>query len=158
MYGRGNQEPVPAFPQILASAGDAGVRRRFPSLLKEVRCGPARLVFPGEIASSDARPRARNSPLEELFGGGPMVLRTSHMRFDAADLGLESLDPRLELLEGHGVEILLCKCDQRIVGLAREEVVQIHGSNRLTAKTPLSISDEDDEPSLDDARHCGGCG
>lgn len=55
-----------------------------------------------------------------------MILRTLHMRFDAVDLSFQRLDPRVQLLDRHGVEILLCKGDERIVGLAREEVFQIH--------------------------------
>lgn len=48
------------------------------------------------------------------------------MRFDAADLRLQRLDPRQQLLDRHGVEVLLCKGDEWIVGLAWEEVFQIH--------------------------------
>ena len=59
-----------------------------------------------------------------------MILRTLRMRFDAVDLRFERLDPRLQLLDRHGVEVLLCKGDERIVGLAWEEVFQIHGPNR----------------------------
>lgn len=56
-----------------------------------------------------------------------MILRTLHMRLDAVDLGLQRLNSRLQLLDRHGVEVLLCKGDERIVGLAREKVFQIHG-------------------------------
>ena len=55
-----------------------------------------------------------------------MVLRTLHMRLDPGDLGLERLDTSLQLLNRNGIEVLLCKSDERIVGLAWEEVVQIH--------------------------------
>ena len=55
-----------------------------------------------------------------------MILGTLHMRFDAVDLCFERRNPRLQLLDRHGVEVLLCKGDERIVGLAREEVFQIH--------------------------------
>lgn len=56
------------------------------------------------------------------MGFGPF-----HMRFDAADLGLQRLDPGLKLLDRQGIEVLLCERDERVVGLAREEVFQIHG-------------------------------
>ena len=56
-----------------------------------------------------------------------MVLRTLHVAFDAVDFNFEGFNPRLELLDRHRVEVLLRKRDQRIVGLAREEFVQIHG-------------------------------
>lgn len=59
-----------------------------------------------------------------------MVLGTLRMRFDARDLGLERLDPRLELLDRHRIEVLLCKRNEWIVGLAGEEVFQIHDRNR----------------------------
>lgn len=56
-----------------------------------------------------------------------MGLGALHVGFDAGDLGLEAFDPRLQLLDRHGVEVLLCKSDERVVGLAWEKVVQIHG-------------------------------
>lgn len=56
-----------------------------------------------------------------------MILRTFHVRFHPRDLGLECLDTSLQLLNRNGIEVLLCKGDERIVGLAREEVFQIHG-------------------------------
>jgi putative PIG3 family NAD(P)H quinone oxidoreductase len=55
-----------------------------------------------------------------------MTLGTPHVRFDARDLGLKRFNPRLELLDRNGVEVLFCKGDERIVGLAREQFVQIH--------------------------------
>lgn len=55
-----------------------------------------------------------------------MILRTLRMRFYAVDLRFQRLDPLLQLLDRHGVEVLLCKGDERIVGFAREEVFQIH--------------------------------
>ena len=57
-----------------------------------------------------------------------MVLRTFHVRLNPRDLGLERLDTSLQLLNRDGIEVLLCKSDERIVGLAWEEVVQIHGT------------------------------
>lgn len=59
-----------------------------------------------------------------------MVLRTLHMRLDAGNLGLQRFNPRFQLLDRHGVEVLLRKRDERVVGLAREKVFQIHGGNR----------------------------
>lgn len=55
-----------------------------------------------------------------------MILRTLHMRLDAVDLRFQRLYPRQQLLDRHGVEVLLCKSDEWIVGLAWEEVFQIH--------------------------------
>ena len=49
---------------------------------------------------------------------------------DAGDLGLEGLDAGVKLLNRDGVEILLCKLRQRIAGLAREEILEIHPLNR----------------------------
>jgi len=56
-----------------------------------------------------------------------MVLSTLHMCLDAGDFGLQRFDPRFQLLDRHGVEVLLCKRDERVIGLAREEFFQIHG-------------------------------
>ena len=58
-----------------------------------------------------------------------MVLRTLHVRLDPRDLGPERLDTSLQLLNRNGIEVLLCKSDERIVGLAWEKVVQIHSPN-----------------------------
>jgi NADPH:quinone reductase len=55
-----------------------------------------------------------------------MGFRPLHVRFDARDLDPQRLDPRLQLLDRHGVEVLLCKRDERVVGLVREELFQIH--------------------------------
>ena len=59
-----------------------------------------------------------------MLGGGV------HMRLDARDLGLQCLDARLQLLDRYRVEVLAPERDERIVRLAREKVVQIHGANR----------------------------
>lgn len=50
------------------------------------------------------------------------------MRLYAGDLGFECFDALLQLIDRKRVQILLCKRDERVVGLAREEVVQIHTS------------------------------
>ena len=56
-----------------------------------------------------------------------MVLRPFHVVFHASDFNLQRFDPRLELFDRHWVEILLGKSDQRVVGLARKEFVEVHG-------------------------------
>ena len=53
-----------------------------------------------------------------------------HVRFDAGDLRLQDFDPLLEFLDRHRVEVLPAERDERVVGLAREEIVGIHGRNR----------------------------
>ncbi len=59
-----------------------------------------------------------------------MRLRSSHMGFDAGDFSPECLDAGDELLDRHGVEVLLSDFDQRVAGLAGEKFVQVHGLNR----------------------------
>ena len=59
-----------------------------------------------------------------------MRLRPLHVCFDAGDLCLERFDPRLKLLDRHGIEVLLAELHQRIAWLAGEEVFQVHGPNR----------------------------
>jgi len=49
-----------------------------------------------------------------------------HVRFDAGDLGFERLDPRLQLVDRHGIEILLGEGDQGIVRLARKKIFEVH--------------------------------
>ena len=55
-----------------------------------------------------------------------MSLRLVHVRFNAGDLCLQGFDTRLEFLNGHGVEVLPGKLDQRVAGLAWKEVFQVH--------------------------------
>ena len=55
-----------------------------------------------------------------------MCGRARHMRLDPGDLGLERFDPRVELLDRDGVEILSYKFDQRVAGFAREEFLEVH--------------------------------
>lgn len=64
--------------------------------------------------------------LEQLVGGGAMGLNAVDVSFDASDLGLQSFDPGVQLIDRDGVEILLCKLDQRVARLARKEIVQVH--------------------------------
>ena len=56
-----------------------------------------------------------------------MLLGTLHMRFDAGNLRLESGDAGVKLFHGNGVEILFGKGNQRVVRLAWEQIVEIHG-------------------------------
>ena len=48
------------------------------------------------------------------------------MILDALDLGFQRLDSGLQLLDRHRVEVLPGKFDQRIAGLAWEQVVEVH--------------------------------
>jgi NADPH2:quinone reductase len=50
------------------------------------------------------------------------------MRFDAGDFRHQPFDPFLQLVDRHRVEVLFAKSHQRIVGFAREEIFQVHGS------------------------------
>lgn len=59
-----------------------------------------------------------------------MSLRLLHVIFDACDLGLQCFDPHLQFVDRHRIEVLLCKLDQGIAGLAWEEVIEVHGRNR----------------------------
>ena len=56
-----------------------------------------------------------------------MVLRPADVVFDPGDFNFERLDARFELIDRHRIEVLLCKGDQRVVRLGREEVVEVHG-------------------------------
>ena len=62
------------------------------------------------------------------------------MRLDPGDLRVQGLDPLLELFDGQGIEVLLAEGDQRIVWLAREEVIEIHTAESLTLGRLKSIS------------------
>jgi len=59
-----------------------------------------------------------------------MNLSALHVGLDAVDLVLERLDAGLQFLNRHRVEVLSGKLHQRIAGLAREEVFQVHGPGR----------------------------
>jgi putative PIG3 family NAD(P)H quinone oxidoreductase len=69
-----------------------------------------------------------------------VLLGTLHVCLDAGDLCLEGSDASVKLCNRNGVEILFGKGDQRVVGLAREQIVKIHGPNRLTLRSPKSIT------------------
>ena len=64
--------------------------------------------------------------LEKLFGGRTMSGRALHVRLNPRDLRLQRLDPLIKLLDRHRVEVLAAKRDERIVGLAREQVFEVH--------------------------------
>ena len=64
--------------------------------------------------------------LEKLVRRGAMLGRGGDVRFDPSDLGLEGFDALVKLVDGHRVEVLASQCDQWVVGLAREEVFQVH--------------------------------
>jgi hypothetical protein len=65
--------------------------------------------------------------LEKLFGGGAVGFDALDVRFDARDLGLQGGDALVKLVDRDRIEVLLGKRDQGIVGLAREEFVEVHG-------------------------------
>ena len=48
------------------------------------------------------------------------------MRFDARDFRLQRLDAGVKLLDRHGIEVLAAKGNERIVRLAREQIVEVH--------------------------------
>jgi hypothetical protein len=79
--------------------------------------------------SAAERPR-RSRLFEQLFGRGALRLDALHVRLDARNLGLKRFDAFLELVDRQRIKVLLAKRDQRIVRLAGEEIVQIHGRNR----------------------------
>lgn len=65
--------------------------------------------------------------LEKLIRSGTVNLRPLHMRIDSGDLRLQRLDPRLQLLDRHWIEVLFLQLLERIARLAWEEVVEVHG-------------------------------
>ena len=58
---------------------------------------------------------------------------TAHVGLDARDFGLERFDAGLQLLDRDRVEVLFSELHQRIVGLAREEVFEVHGESLTVA-------------------------
>ena len=84
-------------------------------------------AYPQFMSAKDV-PELNGSGLlvEQFFGRRAVSLGPLHMRFDPGDFGLQRLDPLLELVDRHGVEVLPAERDERIVGLAGEEVFQIH--------------------------------
>ena len=59
-----------------------------------------------------------------------MGLRTIDVGLHAGDLGLQGFDPGVKFVDRNGVEVLFCKLRQRIAGLAREEILEVHRANR----------------------------
>jgi hypothetical protein len=68
-----------------------------------------------------------------------MGLRALHVCLDTRDLGLQPLYPLLQLLDRHGVKVLLGELDERVAGLAREEIFEVHGPESLTLCPAKSI-------------------
>ena len=101
MRERGNQVPVPLFSTDYRSW----------------RC-------------STAEQELRSRFLEEFLGGRAVTLCALHMGFNPRDLRPQGFDPRLELLDRHGIEVLLAKLHERIAWFVREKIVQIHKRNR----------------------------
>src|SRR5688572_33086051 len=60
------------------------------------------------------------------------------LRFYPDDLGLEDGDPGLELLDRQRIEVLPGEQGQRIVGLVREELVEVHRRRDSAAQPCLS--------------------
>src|SRR5437868_1406496 len=86
-------------------------------------------AFPQIIASAAVRKRPL-ALLEQLFRRRAVRLNLGDVGFDARDFRLQHLDALLELLDRDRVEVLLAQGDQRIVGLARKEFVEVHRVNR----------------------------
>ena len=59
-----------------------------------------------------------------------MRLRSIDVSLHTGDLGLQGEDAGVKLLNGNGVEILFCKLRERVAGLAREEILEVHQPNR----------------------------
>ena len=55
-----------------------------------------------------------------------MGLGALHMRFYAGDFDFERLNPLVKLIDRHRVEVLPGERDEWILGLAREEIFQVH--------------------------------
>ena len=53
-------------------------------------------------------------------------MRPLHVVFDPGNFNFHRLDPRIQFLDRHRIEVLFRKRDERIIGLAWEKVVQIH--------------------------------
>jgi hypothetical protein len=59
-----------------------------------------------------------------------MVNGTFNLSSNTGHLGLERRDPRVQLLDGKGIEILARQCDDGIVGTAGQVVFRAHGEDR----------------------------
>ncbi|CAA9490521.1 MAG: Quinone oxidoreductase [uncultured Sphingomonas sp.] len=69
-----------------------------------------------------------------------MLLGALHMCLDPIDLCAKCSDAGMKLVHRHGVEILFGKRRERVVGLGWEQLVEVHGGNRLTVHGPKSIT------------------
>ena len=81
------------------------------------------------FATADSRPeRAANSPhlLNSSSALARKLTEASSLALTRAISAFEHRDPRLQLLDRQRVEILLGQQLERIVGLVREELVEVH--------------------------------
>jgi NADPH:quinone reductase len=67
-----------------------------------------------------------------------MLGRPIDMRFDPSDLGLQGLDPGVKLLDRHWVEVLPAQRNEWIVGLAREQIVEVHRRTVDSLRRPVN--------------------
>src|SRR4051812_29417831 len=89
------------------------------SAIKGTGSGCPQIIAPGRCSPAERGAQALVL-LEKLFGGGTVGLGALHVRLDAGDLGLQSFDPLVQLVDGHRIEVLPGESDERVVGLARE--------------------------------------
>jgi NADPH2:quinone reductase len=75
-----------------------------------------------------------------------MLLGAVAVRLDPGDFLLQRRDPRLQLIDRQRVEVLLLELGERIAGLVREQLFEVHGRGPLTAWRRLSISRRVDRP------------
>ena len=64
--------------------------------------------------------------LEQLFGGGAVALDPCDVCLDAVDLRFQGGDSLVQLVDRHGIEILPLQRLDRVIGFAREKLVEIH--------------------------------
>jgi hypothetical protein len=65
--------------------------------------------------------------LEKLIGGAAVARGFDHVGLNPLDLGLQDLDPLLELLDRQGPKVLLRDLRQWVLRPVREEIVLVHG-------------------------------
>jgi hypothetical protein len=85
-----------------------------------------RSAFKGAAAN-----RAGDLSLEQLIGGGTMLVDGGAMRFDAGDFGFQYFDPLRQFVLRQRPQILLDEQGQRIARPAGEEIVVIHGTRSV---------------------------
>ncbi len=88
------------------------------------------VVRSGAAIKGGALARRGKLSLEQLIGGGTVLVGVGHMLFDADDFGLQDFDPLGELILRQGTQILLHEQGQRIARPAGEEVIVIHGGKQ----------------------------